>query len=123
MPRRPDGPERIEKLEGSEEAKQRGRVILEVIAGRLGVEEACQRLDIRTTRFEELREQALSAMVEALEPKAPGRPPIVVSEEEKEIARLKEEVAELRGQILTAHVREELAIALPHLGKRGKKGS
>lgn len=122
MGRRADGPERVERVEGSAEAKQRARVVLEVIAGRCGVAEACARLDIETTRFEEIRQQALSAMVAGLEPKAPGRPPKVLSEEEQEIARLKEEVQELRAAVVTAHMREELAIALPLLGKRRKKG-
>lgn len=123
MGRRADGPERVERLEGSSEAKRRARFVLEVIAGRRSVDDACTELDIQTTRFEEIRQQALSAMVAALEPKAPGRPPRVLSEEEQEIARLKEEVQELRAAVVTGHMREELAIALPLLGKRRKKGS
>ncbi len=122
MGRPADGPERVERLEGSHEAKRRARVVLEVIAGKRSVNDACTELGIETTRFEVIREEALAAMVVALEPKAPGRPAKVISEEEKEIARLQEEVRELRAAVVTAHMREELSIALPLLGKRGKKG-
>lgn len=123
MGRRPDGIDRIDKLDASPEAKRRAKVIAEVLAGRKSVNEACDELDLGATRFDEIYEAFLLGGIPALESKAPGRPPTVLSEEEREIARLKEEVAELREQVLTAHVREELAIALPHLGKRGKKGS
>lgn len=123
MGRRADGPERVERLEGSSEAKRRARAVLEVIAGRRSVDGACTELGIQTTRFEEIREAFLLAGLAAIEPKAPGRPPKVLSEEEQEIARLQEEVQELRAAVVTSHMREELAIALPLLGKRRKKGS
>lgn len=122
MPRRPDGIERIEKLEASPEAKRRARVIAEVMGGMRSVGDACAELDLGATQFDVIFEAFLLGGLPALEPKAAGRPPKVVSEEEKEIARLQGEVHELRAAIVTAHLREELAIALPHLGKRGKKG-
>lgn len=122
MGRRPDGIDRIDKLDASPEAKRRAKVIAEVLAGRKSVNEASDELDLGATRFDEIYEAFLLGGLPALEPKAPGRPPTVLSEEEMEIARLKEEVQELRAAVVTAHMREELAIALPLLGKRRKKG-
>lgn len=123
MGRRPDGIDRIDKLDASPEAKRRAKVIAEVLAGRKSVNEASEELDLGTTRFDEIYEAFLLGGLPALEPKASGRPPNVLSAEEQEIARLKEEVHELRAAVVTAHMREELAIALPLLGKRRKKGS
>lgn len=123
MGRRPDGIDRIDKLDASTEAKRRAKVIAEVLAGRKSVNDASGELDLGATRFDEIYEAFLLGGLPALEPKASGRPPKVLSAEEQEIARLKEEVHELRAAVVTAHMREELAIALPLLGKRRKKGS
>ena len=49
--RNPAGPQIAERLEGSPVAKQRLEVILETIAGRLTVPEACQQLGIGESRF------------------------------------------------------------------------
>ena len=123
MGRRPDGIDRIDKLDASPEAKRRAKVIAEVLAGTKSVNDASDELDLGTTRFDEIYEAFLLGGLPALEPKASGRPPNVLSAEEQEIARLKEEVHELRAAVVTAHMREEFAIALPLLGKRRKKGS
>ena len=51
--RYPQGPEAAQHLAGSKQARERLRVILEVIAGKLRVAEACERLGIRASRLEE----------------------------------------------------------------------
>ena len=113
MARNPSGPEMVEKLDGSDEAKKRLRIVLETIRGARTVEDACAQLGIKPTRFEELRKQALEGALAALEAKPIGRPPVSPIVENSNEARLREEVQQLKQQVLLAHVREELAIGLP----------
>jgi hypothetical protein len=72
--RRPGGPRKcLAGLTGSEQAKLRLEVVLDTIAGKCGVKEACLRLGISEPRFHQLREQVLTAALERLEPKPAGR--------------------------------------------------
>lgn len=64
--RRPGGPESVAGLEGSQEAKERLRLVLEVVAGRCRVFEACQRLGVSAPRFHRVREAALQGALAAL---------------------------------------------------------
>jgi len=79
--RKPKGPALVERLDGSERAKERLETILETISGRLTIEQACRRLGIKATRFHALRDEALKASLERLEPKSAGRPPHVETDE------------------------------------------
>ena len=76
MPRgRPaKGPKLVEGLEGSDEAKKRLEVVLETIAGKIGIDEACETLDIGKTAFHKLRARVLQSALIDLEPKPLGRP-------------------------------------------------
>jgi hypothetical protein len=49
--RKPEGTGHVERLSGSEVAKQRLTTILETLAGKITVPEACARLGIREARF------------------------------------------------------------------------
>lgn len=122
MGRPPLGPEVVDRIEGSEEAKKRARIILEVIAGARSVESACVELGIETTRFEDIRLEAFGGLVAALEPKAPGRPPRPVDEAAERLKALEEENKRLKIEVVTSHVREELAIGLPHRTRSKKNG-
>ena len=73
--RRPAGPEYVKQVPGSESAKQRALLILQTIAGDLRLSQACEVLDICPQRFDQLRAEALAALVASLEPGTPGRPP------------------------------------------------
>jgi hypothetical protein len=53
--RHPSGPEYVEHLQGSAQAKERLRLILETMTGKRRVQEACQLLKISPQRFEQLR--------------------------------------------------------------------
>ena len=77
MPRgRPaKGPKIVEGLDGSEEAKKRLEVVLETIAGKKNVGEACKTLGIERSAFHKLRSQVLQTALSDLEPKPRGRPP------------------------------------------------
>jgi hypothetical protein len=121
MARRPGGPEQVRKLEGSEEARRRLELVLETIAGRRTVEEACAALGVSAARFDALRREALGAALERLEPRSPGRPPKPAGEP-SELDRLQAEIADLRWDLEAARVRELIAIGMPHLLKpRGVK--
>jgi hypothetical protein len=53
----------------------RARVFLSASVGEVPVTKACEQLGITRQRFYELEERALTAFLEALEPKPAGRPP------------------------------------------------
>ncbi len=111
------GPRKALRMEGSDEAKRRLRVILETIAGRWSVADACRELDISEARFHQLRDGALKGALGALEPGPVGRPPGARAEEDGQLAALEEEVKELRIDLRASQIREEIAAVMPHLLK------
>lgn len=113
--RYPSGPEFVERLEGSEQAKQRLQVLLETLAGSCRVGDACERLGISEQRFDQIRIEALQAAVRGLEPGVAGRPPRVVHAAEAE--ELMERVARLEAERDAALIRAELAVTLPAAGE------
>jgi len=113
------GPEIADTLDGSEYARTRMRVVLEVTAGRMRVTEACAVLGVCSQRFERIRRVALQWGIPGLERKRPGRPRKPRSAVETESAELRQQVAEARAQLQAARVRIELAEGLPRLA--GKK--
>jgi hypothetical protein len=116
------GPEIAEKLEGSEQARERLRVVLETIAGRKPVQDACQELGICEQLFERIRARAMQAAARSLELKSAGRPRKIRSAAEGQIAGLQKRIAELEALLQAAEVRAELADALPRLANAaGKK--
>jgi len=122
--RYPSGPEFVQKLDGSEQAKERLQVLLETLAGSCRVGEACERLGISEQRFDQIRIEALQAAVQGLEPGVAGRPARVVSAAETEIEQLKEQVAALQAERHAALLRAELAVTLPAAGEvEAKKAS
>ena len=119
--RHPSGPEFVEKLDGSEQAKQRVQVLLETLAGSCRVGEACERLGISEPRFDQIRIEALQAAVAALEPKPTGRPAHVPTASEVEAEQLRTRVTELEAALKAALIRAELAVTLPRAGEAGAK--
>ena len=71
--RKPAGPQIAERLEGSPVAKQRLEVILETIAGRLTVPEACQQEGRRDYRIHTLSSQTRHSTLDALDAGPLGR--------------------------------------------------
>lgn len=114
--RRTDGPRKAGRMDGSDEAKRRLKVILEVIAQKRTVKSACEELGISEARYHELEWVALQGAVDSLEPKPLGRPPAAPAGDPK-LAALEEEVNELRVELRASQIREELAIVMPHLLK------
>jgi len=107
--RYPAGPEAALQLAGSKQARQRLRVILQLLAGQLRVHEACVRLGVGATRLEQLRRRALQAAVEALEPRPGGRPRSQQQPQLTHIAELEARVLELERELALSRAREELA--------------
>ena len=119
--RNPAGPEFVDRLNGSEKAKRRARVVLELIAGQCRVPEACERLDIKEARLDQLRLEGLQALVTELEEKPVGRPAHVPSPAEVENEQLRAGVARLTAELAVALVRAEVGVGLPRVGAELKK--
>jgi hypothetical protein len=113
--RKPLGPKLVHHLDGSAHAKQRMEVILETIAGKLTVEEGCNKLGIEQAMFFRLRTQALQAGLDRLEPRPAGRPPNSSSPQCQRIAELEQELAEKDVEMKATEVRLEIAGAIPQL--------
>jgi hypothetical protein len=119
--RRPTGPELVDRLAGSEQARERVKVVLQTMTGELRVQEACKQLDLSEQRFDELRLEAIQAAIASLEPKPAGRPPRTTTIDAAEADQLRQRVAKLEAELAVATVRAELAAALPRVGRDSGK--
>lgn len=117
MSRPPKGPAAAQDLSGSSEAKRKLEVILETIAGKKEVNEACLELGISEAAFHEMRAKVLQSAVERLEPRPAGRPRKEPTAEERRIAELEAELKEARLRLEAANIREELRLIMPHVLK------
>jgi hypothetical protein len=111
--RYPQGVELVAQLNGSDQAKQRLQVILGVVAGRCRGQQACARLGLGEDRLRQIRQAALQGALEALEPKAAGRPRRQEGGAARRVAELEARVAELEQELRLSQVREEIARILP----------
>ena len=111
--RYPAGSEYVDKVEGSALAKERGRVLLELLAGRVRLLEACDLLGVRETRLHQLRHAAMQAWVQSLEPGAPGRPSLSATPEAERIGELERALAQKELELQEALVRTEVALIVP----------
>jgi len=107
--RYPSGPEAVERLRGSDEAKRRLRVLLEVLSGRCRVKDACAQLGLGEARLEQLRTRALVGALAALEPRPGGRPPRRREVTAGQVEELKARVHELELELRVAQARGEVA--------------
>lgn len=108
----------MDEVLGSEFAKKRAQVVLQHIAGDLSVDEACQALGIKRSRFYELRTAAAAVFVKTCEPQSAGRPP-----EEPEVPEahrvFEARIAQLEEELRLTRAHAELSAFLSL--KRGKK--
>jgi len=118
--RPPLGPGLVEGLGGSEHARERLRIILETITGGRTVAQACEALGISEAAFHKLRLKALEAALAGLEPKPAGRPAKEVTPEQARVEELERELKMMELQLFASQVREEIALAMPHLYKDRK---
>jgi transposase-like protein len=114
--RKPSGPEYVEGLkESSAKAKERAKAILETLAGRLTVQEACRRLGIGEALFHRLRKRFLNGGVPALEDGKAGRPRRKITEQTEQLRKLEEELQQTKLDLKAVQLREEIALSMPHL--------
>lgn len=73
--RPPKGPDLVDRLQGSDEAKKRVKIVLQTISGTLPVKEACEILAVSESRFHQIREEILLKALRSQEPQPKGRPP------------------------------------------------
>ena len=113
----------MNRLDASEHARQRVRLVLGTIAGTTSVVDAALALHVSESAFHKIREQILQGALGAAEPKPIGRPrstapPDVAAESAEEQNR------RLRIELEASRIREEIALTMPHLlTRRGKKNS
>jgi hypothetical protein len=87
--------------------------VLDTVAGRITVLEACERLGICEQRFHQLRTHLLRAALASLEPKPIGRPPR--PQANPEVQLLSDQVTILQQELHATKTREEIALVLPRL--------
>jgi hypothetical protein len=121
--RRPEGASRAERLEGSTVAKSRLQMILETLAGKRTVAQACLVLGIGDRRFHNLARLFLQAGLNSLEPRPAGRPSNQSKEVDRRIVALEKLNRDLRIELRAAQIREEIALTMPRLLKRPEKAS
>lgn len=107
--RAPRGVNIVEKYEASEQARDRLRAILETISGSRIVTEACESLGMSTSRFQEIRDMALQGALASLEPLPRGRPAKPVEAPPPELVALREEVVQVKRELVLARAEVELA--------------
>jgi hypothetical protein len=115
--RKPTGSQLVERLEGSEHAKSRLRVILETLSGQRTIPDACKMLGIQESMFHKMRSQVLQTALGRLEPRPLGRRPHIPSLSDQRAAELEEEVLGLRAELKATNIRRELAENMPRLAK------
>lgn len=114
--RPPKGPDLVDALDASEDAKARAKIFLQTIQGTLSAAEAGARLGVSEARFHEMRNEWLAQATALLEPKRRGRPPAPgPSKEARELERVKAQMADMNIELKAAHVREKVMLIAPHL--------
>ena len=98
----------VDKLEGSGQARERLKAILDTLGGSRRIVEVCGELGICEAMFYKLRDRFLQEALQLLEPRACGRKPL--EPEAEEVKQLKDEILQLKKELLGAQVREELAL-------------
>jgi hypothetical protein len=114
------GSELVDGLEGSDGARLRLKLVIETLAGRMTVEEACRQLSIGESRFHAMRREALAAAVSGLEPSPAGRPPKAKPQDDPERERFRAELLQAKLELQAARIREQIAISMPQLLHRRK---
>jgi len=109
------GPKLVNNLDGSDIAKERLRVIMETVSGECTIAEACTKLGIGKSTFNDLRSRVLQTALADLEAKPRGRPKRQETVAEKDLTALKEERQDLLEELELSYLREEVLLAFPEL--------
>jgi hypothetical protein len=124
--RKPLAAGHVDRLQGSEHARRRMKLLLECMLGEKTIAEACRELDICESRYHALRNAWLQEALELLEPRRTGRPGKQLSTEElvKRVAQLESENHQLHEQLHQSQVQLEVAriqAALPGPPKKTRR--
>jgi hypothetical protein len=115
------GVDLIERMDGPRVLRRRVRIVLATLNGTLTIAQACAELGVGRTRFHALRWQVLAGAMEALKPRARGRPrqaPVISAE----VVALQARIRELEVALRTTALRSEIALTMPYLLDRaGRK--
>jgi hypothetical protein len=97
-------------------------MILSTLGRQRSVDEACIRMGIGRTRFQDLRRRLLAAAVGALEERAAGRPRLPGDPDDPERKALQARVAELEGEVHRLKTKLDLATSAagPAVARRRK---
>lgn len=112
----------VRPLEGSAEAKARLVMFLQTLSGRRTIGNAAQELGLSERRVYAMRNRLLQAALDGLEPRPVGRPVIHEAESDRRVAVLEAETRTLRMDLRAAQIREEIALAMPHLIRKATHG-
>lgn len=106
--RKPLATAHVQRLDGSELAKQRLETILETMRGTLTIPAACQRLGVCESRFHALRQRWLQESLQLLEPRPVGRPAKAVAADSAE-TEVASENSRLQKELQLAETKREVA--------------
>jgi transposase-like protein len=96
-------------------------MILATLTGETTVAQACAALGVGEARFHQLRQRALEGALAGLAARSVGRPRKASPSPPGKLEALEHENEQLRLQLQTAEIREEIALVMPHLLRSGKK--
>ena len=96
------------------------KVILETLAGRQTIPEACDELGIQESMLHRVRSEVLQTALGRLEPRPMGRPSHAPSPEDQRVAALEEENLRLRAELRAAEIRRELGREAPRREQAGR---
>ena len=101
----------LDKYEGDPQSIRRVQAVIDTLAGKKSVKDACQELGICEAMFRRFRDTCLQAAISSLDPQKPGRKPIEPEPGHERIAELEQENQELKTALLGAVTRMQLAAA------------
>lgn len=114
------GADLLNRLEGSDQAKDWGRAILDTLSGTTTVIDAVRSLGCKEAYFYRVRGRALQAMLADLEPKTPGRKPAPPDPPTERVAELEAELLHAKAALEAASTRVTLALGVPSSTRRPK---
>ncbi len=123
------GPDLVDGLEGSQEAKRKMKIFLQTLEGTRTIGEASELLEINEAMVHRLRGRAMEAAIRDLEAKPIGRPRRLgggadrVAELQGEIAKLRSEKAALERKLQGVELKDRLLTAIPGLQGKVRGGS
>lgn len=112
----------VERFDGSQEAKERLRAVMDTLNGSAGVGQACEKLGISEARFYQLRDQVLQEALNALEPQLPGRPRKEEPMQDERVKELEARIKRLELELQASHVRTQLALTMPEVLRMPQAG-